>query len=259
MDYRKINSHVILLLVVFIVGVAIAMLSRLIILDKGVDTGTANIIFVIILGICIIAYLVIIATLAHVIVPWIMQKLPERKAIILSEEQQAIEITNEKEKPEERERQEETQALPESIQTQAIESIRQDSEKRYIEKLSAEIRVFQEYAHLAMAPYITDDELLWLDEYIEYFAREEALPKDIKPIKPKKLKNPDIFHFGWNMAHYFGIGKKYEVVPWLQAVFIDLQELESSYIRGKLHDSKTQKHTIPNIDNILKFLEKQDQ
>lgn len=259
MDYRKINSHIILLLVVFIVGVAIAMLSRLIILDKGVDIGTANIIFVIILGICIIAYLVIIATLAHVIVPWIMQKLPERKAIILSEEQQATEITNEKEKPEEEERQEEVQALPESIQTQAIESIRQDSEKRYIEKLSAQIQIFQEYTHLTMAPYVTDDELLRLDEYIEYFAREEALPKDIKPIKPKKLKNPDIFHFGWNMSHYFGIGKKYEVVPWLQSVFIDLQELESSYIRGKLHDSKTQTHTIPNIDNIPKFLEKQSQ
>lgn len=259
MDYRKINSHIILLLVVFIVGVAIAMLSRLIILDKGIDTGTANIIFVIILGICIIAYLVIIATLAHVIFPWIMQKLPKRRAIILSEEQQATEITNEKEKPEE-ERREEVQALPESIQTQAIESIRQDSEKRYIEKLSAQIQIFQEYTHLTMAPYVTDDELLRLDEYIEYFAREEALPKDIKPIKPnKKLKNPDIFHFGWNMTHYFGIGKKYEVVPWLQAVFITLQELEDSYIRGKLHDSKTQKHTIPNIDNIPKFLEKQSQ
>lgn len=261
MDYRKINSHVILLLVVFIVGVAIAMLSRLIILDKGIDTGTANIIFVIILGICIIAYLVIIATLAHVAVPRIMQKLPERKAIILSEEQQTTEITNEKEEPEAEERQEETQALPELTppQAQAIESIRQESEKRYIEKLSAEIRVFHEYAHLTMAPYVTDDELLRLDEYIEYFARAEALPKDIKPIKPKKLKNPDIFHFGWNMSHYFGIGKKYEVVPWLQAVFVDLQELESSYVRGKLHDSKTQTHTIPNIDNIPKFLEKQSQ
>lgn len=260
MDYQKINSHIILLLVVFIVGVAIAMLSRLIILDKGIDTGTANIIFVIILGICIIAYLVIIATLAHVIVPWIMQKFPERKAIIISEEQQATEITNEKEKPKEKERREEVQALPGSIQTQAIESIRQDSEKRYIEKLSAQIQIFQEYTHLTMAPYVTDDELLRLDEYIEYFAREEALPKDIKPIKPnKRLKNPDIFHFGWNMAHYFGIGKKYEVVPWLQAVFVDLQELESSYVRGKLHDSKTQTHTIPNIDNIPKFLEKQSQ
>ncbi len=255
MDYRKINSHVILLLIVFIVGVAIAMLSRLIILDKGADTGTANIIFVIILGLCIVAYLVIIATLAHVIVPWIMRKLPERKAIISADEQ-ILDIPDEKENSKEQELQE--QIIEESITTQTIESIRQDSEKRYIEKLTAKIQVFQNYAHLTMAPYITDAELLRLDEYIGYYAREESLPKDILPLKPRKLKNPDIFHFGWNMAHYFDIGKKYEVVPWLQAVFIDLEELEDSYIRGKLHDSQTQKHTIPNIDNIPRFLEEQN-
>ncbi len=141
MDYRKINSHIILLLVVFIVGVAIAMLSRLVILDKGVDTGTANIIFVIILGICIVAYLIIIATLAHVIVPWIMRKMPERKAIIPVEEQ-IPDTPDEKENLKDIEQQE-PQVLEETISLQTIESIRQDSKKLYIEKLSAKIRVFQ--------------------------------------------------------------------------------------------------------------------
>jgi hypothetical protein len=42
MDYRKINSHIILLLIVFVVGLAIAMLGRLIVLDKGADARTAN-------------------------------------------------------------------------------------------------------------------------------------------------------------------------------------------------------------------------
>jgi hypothetical protein len=50
------------------------MLGRLIVLDKGVDTGTANLTFVIILGVCIIAYLIILATLAHIIVPWIKKQ-----------------------------------------------------------------------------------------------------------------------------------------------------------------------------------------
>ena len=68
-----------------------------------------------------------------------------------------------------------------------MESIRQNSEKRYIEKLSAQIRTFQEYTHLTMAPYIADDELLRLDEYIEYYAREESLPKDITHLS--NLKN----------------------------------------------------------------------
>jgi len=53
-DYRKINSHIILLLIVFVVGLTIAMLGRLIVLDKGADAGTANLTFVIILGACII-------------------------------------------------------------------------------------------------------------------------------------------------------------------------------------------------------------
>ncbi|WP_352423734.1 hypothetical protein [Proteiniphilum sp.] len=52
MDYRKINSHIILLLIVFIAALAIAMIGRLIVLELGVDAGTANLTFVIIFGVC---------------------------------------------------------------------------------------------------------------------------------------------------------------------------------------------------------------
>ncbi|MDR0681943.1 MAG: hypothetical protein LBG15_08885 [Dysgonamonadaceae bacterium] len=69
MDYRKINSHIILSLIVFLVGVIISMIGRRVMLEKGFDTGTANLTFVIILGICVIGYLVILATLAHSIFP----------------------------------------------------------------------------------------------------------------------------------------------------------------------------------------------
>jgi len=41
--------------------------------------GTANLTFVIILGVCNIAYLIILTTSAHIIVPWIMKKLPNKK------------------------------------------------------------------------------------------------------------------------------------------------------------------------------------
>ncbi|MDR0748209.1 MAG: hypothetical protein LBF62_01395 [Tannerellaceae bacterium] len=81
MDYRKINSHIVLLLIVFIVGLTIAMLSRLIVLDKGFDAGTANLTFIIIFGACIIGYLIILGTLAHTVIPWIMKKLPKKKSI----------------------------------------------------------------------------------------------------------------------------------------------------------------------------------
>lgn len=239
MDYSKINSHIILLLIVAIAGLAIAMVGRLIVLEKGFDIGTANLTCVIILGVCLIVYLVILAALAHVIVPWIMKKLPNKKKVIPI-------ITDNNVSNEEK-----------RIQKSSIEDIRKDAEKRHIEKQNAEIDLFIEYTHLTMAPYVTDDELSRLDSYIEYYARKESLPDNLTPIKPKTLKNPDMFHFGWNMVHYFGYDKQ-DVVPWLKQIFLQLRDLEDSTIKGKLYDGQTLKYIIPNIDDIPKYLAEQN-
>lgn len=251
MDYRKINSHIILMSVGIILSIIIATISRFVVISKGFDTGTANLTFIIVLSILIIIYLIILSTLAHTIVPWIMKKLPEPKKDI--SESVPEDIPNKKENLEELESQE--QIIEESIPAQTIESIIHNSEKHYIDKLNNKIGLFLEYAHLTMAAYITEEELLSLDEYIKRYAREESLPKDIIPLNPNKLKNPDMFHFGWNMAHYFGFQKQ-EVVPWLQKVFADLKELEPSTIKGKLYDYQKEKYIIPNIDDIPKHLEK---
>ena len=233
MDYHKINSHIILLLVVILVGLGVATLGREIALEAGRNIGTANLIFLIILIVCAIAYLVIMATLAHIIIPYIMKKLPNKRKSAPVVTENSVEIPK-----------------------QSAEDIRQNHTKIYIEKQNEKINLFLEYSHLTMTPYMTDDELLRLDEYIRCYAIGESLPQNLTPIKPLKLKKHDIFHFGWNMAHYFG-HKKQDVVLCLQSVFIDLQELEFSYIKGKLHDSQSEKFTIPNIDNIPNYLAKQ--
>jgi hypothetical protein len=217
------------------------MLGRRIMLEKGFDTGTANLTFLIVLGICVVGYLIILSTLSHTIVPWVMKKLPKKKESTAVAIQENHDVSNEKE---------ETLA-------QSIEDIRLNADKLYIEKQTSKINLFLEYSHLTMASYITDDELLRLDEYIRCYVREESLPNNLTPIKPNKLKNPDLFHFGWNMAHYFDFPKQ-DVVPWLQQVFNSLQKLEYSYIKGKLHDSQTKKHIIPNIDDIPKYLAEQN-
>lgn len=249
MDYRKINSHIILLLIVFIAGLTIAMVGRLVVLEKGVDTGTANLTFVIILGVCVIAYLIILATLSHVIVPWIMKKLPNKKntASTITDDNVSNETTFDGTRCSQKGK------MPE----QSIEEIRKDAEKRHTEKQNAKINLFIEYSHVTMAPYITDDELFRLDKYIEYYARKESLPDNLTPIKPKTLKNPDMFHFGWNMVHYFGYDKQ-DVVPWLKQIFLQLRDLEDSTIKGKLYDGQTRKYIIPNIDDIPKYLAEQN-
>lgn len=55
MDFRKINSYVLLAIVVA-VGLLVSMAARFVILAKGVDTGTANLVLLIMLGICAIFY-----------------------------------------------------------------------------------------------------------------------------------------------------------------------------------------------------------
>lgn len=66
MDFRKINSHVILLAIVVVAGLLGSMVARFVILAKGADTGTANLVFVIVLGICAIFYLTVIAASSSV-------------------------------------------------------------------------------------------------------------------------------------------------------------------------------------------------
>lgn len=50
MDLRKINSYMILLAIVVVVGLFVSTVARLVILAKGVDAGTANLVFLIMLG-----------------------------------------------------------------------------------------------------------------------------------------------------------------------------------------------------------------
>ena len=66
MDFRKINSYVILLAIVVVVGLLVSMVARLVILAKGADTGTANLVFIIVMGICMIFYLTVMAAFSSV-------------------------------------------------------------------------------------------------------------------------------------------------------------------------------------------------
>ena len=226
MDYRKINSHIILLGIVIVVGLLVAMVGRAVALGHGADAGTANLTFLIVLGVCAVIYLIIIATLSQVVIPWIMKRLPVPK------------------------KEEETWLAPGITPKPQTPDWKELHDREVQSKLS----LFREYTHLSMGPYVSETELARLDEYVELFAREVSLPKETVPMKPARLKNADLFHFGWNMQYYFQVGRREDVVPWLQAVFSELRELSFSTIKGKLHDYQTRRHTIANIDDIPKYM-----
>lgn len=232
MDFRKINSYAILLAIVVVVGLLVSMIARFVILEKGADTGTANLVFIIVMGVCAIFYLTVMAAFSSVadfVVDKILPKITRKNAPAV--EAKITEPAN-------------------HVSDMDIEQIKQEVDKRFLERQKGQIELFRRYAHREVGPYITSDELVRLDRYIEYYALQESGSTELTPIRPQKLKNADLFHFGWNMAHYFGRPKQ-EVVPWLKSAFAPLAELEDSYIKGKLYSPQTRQFTIPNIPGYM--------
>lgn len=235
MDFRKINSYMILLSIVVVVGLFVSMVARLVILAKGVDTGTANLVFLIMLGVCAIVYLTILAAFSSVadfVANKIFPKITRKKPLIA--EAETIQPTD-------------------NAPDMNVEQIKLEADKRFIEQKKEQIGLFRHHAHREIGPYITSDELSRLDRYIECYALQEPCPAELTPIRPQKLKNADLFHFGWNMAHHFGRPKQ-EIVSWLKSVFGSLADLEDSYIKGKLYSPQTRQFTIPNIADISQYM-----
>ena len=96
MDFRKFDSHVILLAIVVVAGLLVSMVARFVILAKGADTGTANLVFLIVLGICAIFYLTIItasSSVADFIVRVFMPRIARKKRREAEAELTQIETT----------------------------------------------------------------------------------------------------------------------------------------------------------------------
>ena len=152
MDLRKINSYMILLAIVVVVGLFVSTVARLVILAKGVDAGTANLVFLIMLGTCAIAYLTILAafsSIADFIADKILPKIARKKALTA----------------------EATRIPPiDDIPDSDVEQIKQEADKRFLERQKEQIELFRRYGHREVGPYITSDELVRLDRYIEYYA-----------------------------------------------------------------------------------------
>ena len=151
--------------------------------------------FVIVIGICIVLYLIIWAVLGESVIPWVMTKLIKPRNTVPTPDRPPISIANDE------------PALP------SITEIKENAEKQLIAKRTEKLNLFLEYTHLTVGPHVSAEGLKRLYNCITRYASEEALPDDLTPIRAEKLSNFDLFHFGWNMAEYFGIGKKYEVVP----------------------------------------------
>ena len=233
MNLRNNHSYIILLAIVVVVGLLVAMLARLTILAKGADVGTANLVFLIVLGTCAIFYLVVLSVSSGVI-----DIFSHKQAFRRRQQDSDIGVISN---------------APEAID---FTRIKQEADRKYFDSQKEKLNLFLHYTQNALGPYITEVELSKLIHYVECYAWQQPLPDDLHPVKPERLKNADLFHFGWNMANYYGQPKQ-EVVPWLKSEFVPLAELEDSYIKGKLYDGQTKRYIIPNIEDLEAYMSEQ--
>ena len=129
MDFRKINSYAILLAIVVVVGLLVSMIARFVILEKGADTGTANLVFIIVMGVCAIFYLTVMAAFSSVadfVVDKILPKITRKNAPAV--EAKITEPAN-------------------HVSDMDIEQIKQEVDKRFLERQKGQIELFRRYAH----------------------------------------------------------------------------------------------------------------
>lgn len=141
MDEKKIsNSSIIPLAIISVVCLIVATIIRFITLASGVDSGTANLVFAIVIGACVVLYLIIWAVLGESVIPWVMKKLIKPRSTVPTPDRAPTSIENDE--PAE-------PALP------SIAEIKENAEKQLIAKRTEKLNVFLEYTHLTVGPYVS--------------------------------------------------------------------------------------------------------
>ena len=163
MDFNKISEQHILHIVMAVAALSIAVATRFICIRSGCDTGTANLVFIIVLGVEVILYLILMKVIIfqfEKLVAWRKNK-KEAKAIV-------IEGNN---------------IYPEeSVHDQIVR-----------ERFEESITVFQEYTQKSFGRYISSDEMKKLHRYIELFAKGQSLENIIPVQTPRhQISNNDL-------------------------------------------------------------------
>jgi hypothetical protein len=229
MDFNKVSGHTILSATTAIAAVMIAVAVRYGCLAGGLDAGTANLVFVVVLAVEAVLYLLLVKSIARFVDNRLAKRNGKRVGNAIGSPIPA----------------------EESVHDRIVR-----------ERFEENIAVFCEYTAKVIGGHISADQLGRLDGYIKSFAEEQPLNK-IEPMKvpSHKITNNDLYHYGWNLWNHFRSGradKRQEcAVEWLKAVFTNLENIEPATIKGKLtiHDPKghiSRQKSIPDFLRLLK-------
>ena len=216
-------EYIILYVLVASTALIIATLARISAFSLGVDDFTAFMVFTIVLGIEVAAYLSIHIVLQGLMLPWIARlllKVPyfrnKTKSTLTIDK-----ITNHITEP------------------ASLEDIRNEQLQNKAKEQEEKLNVALNYTRKTFVPYISDEQIEVLCGNLQLYADKLNLEK-LHSIKiSKDLSSVDISHFGWNIWNHFNVGKRIEIAHFLKRVFPDiLKDAEVESIKSYLKDDE---------------------
>jgi len=207
-------QYIIIYLLVACVALAIATLARFFATLMGFDNFTSFMVFIVVLGIEAVVYLSIHAVLEGLLLPWIgkgLSKIPFFRNKISENK------------------------IPENITDEqpSLKDIRNEQLQNKAKQQEEKLNVALNYTRKTFAPYVSDEHIELLCNNLKIYADKLNL-RNLHPIQvSKELSTVDIFHFGWNVWHYFKVGKQADIAFFLKKVFPDtLKDVELETIKA---------------------------
>lgn len=218
-------EFIILYVLVASAALIIATLARMSAFSLGVDDFTAFMVFTVVLGIEVAAYLSIHVVLQGLMLPWIARLLL-KVPYFRNKTKSALridKITNHITEP----------------ASLSLEDIRNEQLQSKAKEREEKLNVALNYTKKTFAPYISDEQIEILCVNLQLYADKLNLEK-LRSIKTSKdLSSIDISHFGWNIWNHFNVSKRIEIAHFLKRVFPEiLKDLEVESIKSHLKDDE---------------------
>jgi len=216
-------EYIILYVLVASAALIIATLARISAFSLGVDSFTAFVVFLVVLGIEGALYLSIHVVLQGLMLPWIARlllKVPyfrnKTKSTLPTDK-----ITKHITEP------------------SSLEDIRNEQLENKAKEQEEKLNIALNYTRKTFAPYVSDGQIEILCGNLKLYSNKLNLEK-LQSIKPSKdLSSVDISHFGWNIWNHFKISKQKDIAYFLKKVFPDiLKDVEIETIKRHLKDDE---------------------
>lgn len=219
---NNLPEQIILYLLVACVATTIATLARISAVSLGVDSFTAFIVFIVVLGIEVVVYLSIHVVLQNMLLPWI-------KKLLLK-----IPYFKNKSRPKPT-----PEKNTEQVSKATLDEIRSEQQQNKAKEQDEKLNVALNYTRKAFALYVSDEQIELLCNNVKIYANNLDLENLCLIKVNKELAQIDILHFGWNIWNHFKVSKQIEIAHFLKNVFPDiLKETGIDSIKSHLKDDE---------------------